>query len=322
MSVLTAWREKCIITCALTGSVTLPSLTPYLPITPDEISDEAKKACDAGAAVVHVHVRDPKTGMPTPNLEIWRETLEKIKAKTDVVVCCTTGGGPRDTAEERISVVPEFKPEMCSFNCESMNFTIFPIVEKIKEWKTKWEKPMALGSKAMVFQNSFKTLDHFVKTMYENDVKPELEIYSTSGIWNAGAMLRFGWLKFPIHMQFVLGILGGTGNTPWELVHMYNETSRLFGLKNFTWSVIGIGYPREFHLGAISATMGGHIRVGLEDNIYIAYDYEKKERVLAKSNAELVEKMVRIVNDLGREVATPDEARKMLGLKGLNKVNY
>ena len=322
MSVLTAWRDKCVITCALTGSVTLPSQTPYLPITPDEISDEAKKACDAGAAVVHVHVRDPKTGMPTADLGIWRETLEKIKAKTDVIVCCTTGGGAGMTTEERIAVAPEFKPEMCSFNCESMNFSIFPLAERIKEWKMPWEKPLVTMSKGLVFQNTFNDLELFVKTMYENDVNPELEIYSTSGIWNAGAMLRFGWLKFPIHMQFVLGVLGGTGNTPWELVHMYNEASRLFETRNFTWSVIGLGYPREFHLGAIAATMGGHIRVGMEDNIFVGFDYEKKERILAKSNADLVEKMVRIVNDLGREVATPDESRKMLGLKGLDKVNY
>ncbi|MBS7268977.1 MAG: 3-keto-5-aminohexanoate cleavage protein [Candidatus Freyarchaeota archaeon] len=316
MSVLTAWREKCIITCALTGSATFPSQTPYLPITPDQISDEAKKACDAGAAVVHVHVRDPKTGMPTADLGVWRETLTKIKSKTDVVVCCTTGGGAGMTPEQRISVVPEFKPEMCSFNVESMNFAVFPIAERIKEWKYPWEKPVVEMSKGLIFQNSFKDLEVFAKTMYENNVKPELEIYSTSGIWNAGAMLRFGWLKFPLHMQFVLGVLGGTGNTPWELIHFYDEAARLFGAQNFTWSVIGIGYPREFHLGAMSAIMGGHIRVGLEDNIYIGH------RELAKSNAELVAKMVRIVNELGRDVASPDEARKMLGLKGLNKVNY
>ena len=322
MSILTAWREKCIITCALTGSVTLPSQTPYLPITPDEISDEAKKACDAGAAIVHVHVRDPKTGMPTADLGVWRETLEKIKAKTDVVVCCTAGGGAGMTPEQRIAVAPESKPEMCSFNVESMNFPIFPLAERIKEWKYDWEKGLVEWSKGMVFQNTFKDLELFVKTMYENDVKPELEIYSTSGIWNTAAMLRFGWLKFPLHMQFVLGILGGTGNTPMEQMHFYNEASRLFGTENFTWSVIGIGYSREFHLGAMAAIMGGHIRVGMEDNIYVGYDPVKKERILAKSNAELVEKMVRIVNELGRDVASPDEARKMLGLKGLDKVNF
>nr|MDO8089043.1 3-keto-5-aminohexanoate cleavage protein [Candidatus Sigynarchaeota archaeon] len=205
---------------------------------------------------------------------------------------------------------------------ESMNFPIFPLAERIKEWKYDWEKGLVEWSKGMVFQNTFKDLELFVKTMYENDVKPELEIYSTSGIWNTAAMLRFGWLKFPLHMQFVLGILGGTGNTPMEQMHFYNEASRLFGTENFTWSVIGIGYSREFHLGAMAAIMGGHIRVGMEDNIYVRYDPVKKERILAKSNAELVEKMVRIVNELGRDVASPDEARKMLGLKGLDKVNF
>jgi uncharacterized protein (DUF849 family) len=316
VSVLTAWRDKCIITCALTGSATFPSQTPYLPITPEEISNEAKKACDAGAAVVHVHVRDPKTGAPSADLRVWRETLEKIKSKTEVIVCCTTGGGIGMTPEQRIAVAPEFKPEMCSFNVESMNFSVFPVAERITKWRFPWEKPTMEGTKGLIFQNSFKDLEVFIKTMYENNVKPELEIYSSSGIWNTGAMLRFGWLKPPLHMQFVLGVLGGTGNTPWELMHFYNEAARLFGTENFTWSVIGLGYPREFHLGAMSAIMGGHIRVGMEDNIYVAH------RELAKSNAELVEKMVKIVNELGRDIASPDEARKMLGLKGLDKVNY
>ncbi|MHA1606839.1 MAG: 3-keto-5-aminohexanoate cleavage protein [Candidatus Freyarchaeota archaeon] len=325
MAFLRAWREKLIITCALTGSATIPSQTPYLPITPDQIAEEAYRAWEAGAAVVHVHVRDPKTGMPTADLNVWRETLTKIKEKCDVVVCCTTGGGMGMTAEQRIAVVPEFEPEMCSCNTESMNFTLFPLAERIKEWKTEWEKPLLEASKDFVFKNTFADLETFLKTMYEHNVKPEFEIYGTNGIWNLGAYVQFGWAKFPLHMQFVLGVLGGTGPTVENLLHLKHTADMMFGPQNYTWSVIGVGYPAQFHLGAVAITMGGHVRVGLEDNIYVKYkikDGQVVDRVLAKSNAELVEKIVKIADELGREIATPADARRMLGLKGMDKVKF
>ena len=317
MAVTKVFRmPKLIITCALTGSAVFPSQTPYLPITPDQIADEAYKAYKAGAAIVHVHVRDPETAIPTADLNIWRETLTKIKEKCDVVICVTTGGGPGMTAEERIAVVPEFEPEMCSFDIESMNFGLFPLVDRIKEWKFPWEKPVIEMSKDFVFKNTFADLEIFAKAMREHNVKPEVEIYGTNGLYNTGFLLRTGQLDLPVHIQYVLGVLGGTYSTPYELVHLQTETHRILGPDNYTWSVIGIGYPAEFRLGAVAMTMGGHVRVGLEDNIFI------RRRVLAKSNAELVEKIRRIAEDLGREIATSDEARQMLNLKGIDKVKF
>jgi len=307
---------KLIITCALTGSAVFPSQTPYLPIKPDQIADEAYKAYKAGAAVVHVHVRDPKTGMPTADLKVWRENLTKIKEKCDVVICVTTGGGAGMTAEQRIAVVPEFEPEMCSFDIESMNFGMFPLVERIKEWKFPWEKPMIEMSKDFVFKNTFADLEVFAKAMREHNVKPEVEIYGTNGLYNTGFLVRTGQLDLPVHIQYVLGVLGGTHSTPYELIHLQTETHRMLGPDNYTWSVIGIGYPSEFYLGAVAITMGGHVRVGLEDNLYIKYGE------LAKSNAELVEKIRKIAELLEREVATPDDVRRMLNLKGIDKVKF
>lgn len=307
---------KLIITCALTGSATAPSQTPYLPITPDQIADEAYEAYKAGAAVVHVHVRDPETAMPTADLNVWRETLTKIKEKCDVVICTTTGGGMGMTAQERITVVPEFEPEMCSFDIESLNFSMFPLLERIKEWKFPWEKPMVEMSKDFVFKNTFADLEIFAKAMKEHKVKPEVEIYGTNGLYNTGFLVRTGQLDLPVHIQYVLGVLGGTYSTAYELMHLQTETHRWFGPDNYTWSVIGIGYPAQFHLGAVAITMGGHVRVGLEDNIYV------RRGKLAKSNAELVEKIRGISELFEREIATPDEARQMLGLKGIDKVKF
>jgi len=317
MAVTKVFRmPKLIITCALTGSAVFPSQTPYLPITPDQIADEAYKAYKVGAAIVHVHVRDPETGIPTADLNVWRETLTKIKEKCDAIICVTTGGGPGMTAEERIAVVPEFEPEMCSFDIESMNFGLFPLVDRIKEWKFPWEKPVMEMSKDFVFKNTFADLEVFAKAMREHNVKPEVEIYGTNGLYNTGFLLRTGQLDLPVHIQYVLGVLGGTYSTPYELVHLQTETHRILGPDNYTWSVIGIGYPAEFRLGAVAISMGGHVRVGLEDNIFV------RRRVLAKSNAELVEKIRRIAEDLGREIATSDEARQMLNLKGIDKVRF
>jgi len=311
-----ARMPKLIITCALTGSAVGPSQTPYLPITPQQIADEAYRAYKAGAAVVHVHVRNPEDGSATADLKIWRETLTKIKEKCNVVICPTTGGGFGMTAEQRIAVVPEFEPEMCSLDVESMNFSVFPIAEKIKEWKYPWEKMVVEFSKDFVFKNTFADLEVFTKTMKKHNVKPEVEIYGTNGLYNLGFLVRAGQLGFPVHIQYVLGVLGGTFSTAYELTHLQTETHRWLGADNFTWSVIGIGYPAEFHLGAVAMAMGGHVRVGIEDNIFVKY------KVLAKSNAELVEKIRKIAELFEREIATPDDARQLLGLKGMNKVKF
>ncbi len=308
--------EKLIITAALTGGVTLPSQTPYLPITPQQIAEEAYRAWEAGASVVHVHARDPKTGKPTPNLNVFREILTRIKEKCDVIICVTTGGALGMAREDRVAGVPTFKPEMASFNMGSINFSIHPILERIKEWKYDWEPEYAASTKDIVFRNTFEDLEYFLETMVKNDSKPELEIYDVGHLYNAAFLARKGILKPPVHMQFVTGVLGGIGNRIDDLYYLKNTADRLIGTGNFSWSVIGVGYPAQFHLGAMSIMMGGHVRVGLEDNIYI------ERRILAKSNAEIVAKTSQLAKLLGREVATPDETRQILGLKGIDKVNF
>jgi uncharacterized protein (DUF849 family) len=307
-------EEKIIITCAVTGSIHTPTMSPYLPLKPQEIAEEAVKAAEAGAAVVHIHARDPKTGIPTSDINVFREILSRIKEKSDVVICPTTGGGLGMTVEERIRVIPELKPEMASFNMGSMNFALHHLVEKFKEFKLDWEKQYLEMSKDFIFRNTFKDLEYVAKTFYENETKPELECYDVGHIYNAAYLLSTGVLKPPLHIQFVHGILGGIGTHLEDLMHMKRTADRLFG-ENFTWSVIGAG-RFEFSLCTVGLILGGHVRVGMEDNLYLS-----KGR-LAKSNAEMIEKMVRIARELGREPATPDEARKILGLKGKDKVNF
>jgi len=308
--------SKLIITCAVTGSDTFPSQTPYLPITPDQIAEAAYKSYKAGAAIVHVHARDPKTGMPTADLKTWRQILTKIKEKCDIICCITTGGAHTMTAEQRVAVVPEFEPELCSFNTESMNFAIFPLAERIKEWKFDWEKTFIEETKADVYRNSFCDLEVFAKTFKEHDVVPECEVYSTSGIYTTRYFIRQGLLPRPVHLQFVLGVLGGTEASAYELIHLQSDAHRVFGADNYTWSVVGVGFPRQFELGALAVMLGGHVRVGLEDNIFI------RRMVLAKSNSELVQEIRKIADMFGREVATVEETRKMLKLKGIDKVRF
>jgi uncharacterized protein (DUF849 family) len=310
--------EKLIITAALTGNVTLPTQTPHLPITPQQIAEEAKRCADAGAASVHVHGRDPKTSRPTTDPAVYREIATLIKEKSNVIVCITTGGTVQMTAAERIQVVPALKPELATFNMGSMNFSIHPIAKRYKDsdYKYPWEKEFAEGSKSWIFPNTFADIEHFCKTMIENNTKPEHEAYDVGHLYNMQYTVKSGLSKLPLWLQFVTGILGGIGSDLENIMYMKQTCDRLFGPENYKWSVIGAGYPAEFNMATLAIMMGGHARVGLEDNIYIS------KGVLAKSNAELVEKLVRIARELGREIATPDEARKILGLKGKDKVNY
>ena len=316
-----AYREKVIITCAITGSVHTPTMSPYLPITPEQIADEAVKAAEAGAAIVHIHARDPKTGMPSSDLNIFREILTRIKERSDVVICVTTGGGIGMTTEERIAVVPEFEPELCSFNMGSMNFALPPeVIKRIKVWKYDWEKVMAEMSQDFVFKNTFKDLRYFVKTMYEHGTKPECECYCESHLYNLWHLLREGTIKKPLWIQFCLGMYGGIGATIEDLVHMKETAERLFGPPgpdNWLWSALAAG-RWEFPICTAAAAMGGHVRVGMEDNLFL------KRGVPAKSNAELVEKMVHLIEEVvgWREIASPDDARRILGLKGKDKVKF
>jgi len=307
--------EKLIVTVAPTGSITVPAQTPYLPVTPDEIADEAVRAWEAGAAVAHIHARDPETGHPSADQELFGQILKKIKERCDIVICTTTGGGIGMTLEQRVAVVSNYRPEMASFNMGSMNFALYPVVRRMKEFKHGWERPYLEGSKDFVFKNTFTDLEYISQKMAEYGTKPELECYDVGHLYNAAQIVNDGFLKLPIHMQFVMGVLGGIMPSLENLMHMKRTADQLFG-SNYTWSVIGVGYPDEFYMGTLAIMMGGHVRVGLEDNIRVARGQ------LAEGNAPLVEKIVRIARELGREIATPDEARRMLGLKGKDKVGF
>jgi uncharacterized protein (DUF849 family) len=310
--------EKLIITAALTGNITLPTQTPYLPLTPQQIIDEAVRAGNAGAASVHIHGRDPKTGRPTTAPEVYREIAAGIKARSNVIVCVTTGGTADMTPAQRAQVVPALKPELATFNMGSINFSIHPIADRYKDedYQYPWEKEFALSTKDFIFRNTFGDIEKLCQIMQENDTQSEYEVYDAGHLYNLKFLVRRNIIKLPVWLQYVTGILGGIGSALEDVMYMKHTADRLIGSENYKWSIIGAGYPAEFHLATLAIIMGGHVRVGFEDNIFI------EKGVLAKSNAELVEKAVRIARELGREIATPDEARKILNLKGKDKVHY
>lgn len=300
--------NKRVISCAITGSIHLPTMTPYLPITPDQIAQNALDAADAGAAIVHIHARNPETGQPSPDLNIYRQILDQVTARNkDVVICLTTGGGAGMSVEQRVSVVPEFKPELASMNTGSMNWGMFPLLNKYKEFKFPWEGQYLNATKDFIFPNTFESMEKMCKIMDASGTKPELEAYDVGHLQNIAYLLQAGIVKPPITMQFVTGILGGIGSSPYDIMTMHQTADRLFGKGQYNWSVIGAG-KAEFPDAMMSLILGGHVRVGMEDNLYLS------KGVLAKSNAELVAKMVRMMADLDLEPATPDEAREMLVL--------
>ncbi len=305
--------RKVIITSALTGNIHVPSMSPYLPITPEQLIDEAIRCEDAGAAVVHIHARNPDDGKPTTSIKIYKEILSGIKARTNLVITPTTGGTATMTPEERIAVVRELKPEMATFNAGSFNFALYPVVKKIKEFKYPWEKEFLESTEGFIFSNTFTSLKVFCNAMEEVDTKPELEVYSVGQISNQSQLISEGFLKEPIYLQFVLGILGAIPATVDNLVYLINTAKKTFN--EFQWSVCAAG-RYQFPMGVVNMIMGGNIRVGLEDNLYISPGQ------LARSNAEQVEKAVRLAKELGLEIASSDDARSMLGLKGLDRVNF
>ncbi len=308
---------KLIVQVAITGADTVPSQSPYIPITPDEIVEECFKCRKAGAAAVHLHVRDPKNGKPSGSLDLWGEVLAKVKRKCpDLIIGVTSGGFYGATLEQRISVVTTFKPEVASFTPESVTTNLTGVIPRIKEFKYDWEKQYLAVTDDCVFGNTFKEIVYFARTMHENGTKPECEFFSTSGLYNTRALFRDGILREPIWMQFVLGAPGSTGAYPSEVLHLQTEAIRQLGPGKFNWSVVGVGYPRQYTLGALAIAMFGHVRVGMEDNIY------RRPGVLARSNAEMVEDIKAIAEIFGRELATPDEAREIVGLKGSEKVCF
>jgi len=307
--------QKVIVTAALTGSAHFPSMSPYLPITPEQIIKEGIKSAEAGAAILHIHVRNPENGMPSPDIDIFRTVLTGIKKASDAVICVSTGGGMGMSTEQRASTVTTFKPEIASLNFGSMNFSVFHVAEKIRDWKYPWERLGMLASEDYIFPNTFKTLREFLSLFAASGTKPEVEIYDLGMINNLAFMIGRGHIKLPVHIQFVTGTLGGVPSTVNSLVTLVNAAREALGEGNFTWSAIGAG-RFQMPICTVAMAMGGHVRVGMEDNLYLS------KGVLVKSNAELVEKIIRIMRELGLEPASPAEARDILGLKGLARANY
>lgn len=305
--------EKRIITAALTGSIHTPSMSPYLPVNAEQLIEEAVAVHNAGGAVAHVHVRDPETGMPNADQGIYRKIATEVKKRCDIILCFTTGGKLGEPVENRVKVASNLKPELTSLNAGSLNFALFHIVEGVQEWKYDWEKPYLEGTEDFIFPNTFKTMRQYIEIMNAHGAKPELEIYDAGMINNVAFLINKGVVKRPVYLQFVLGILGGIPATIENLAFLLETARKQIG--NFEFSVCAAGKD-QFPMCTASLLMGGHARVGLEDNLYL------EKGVLAKSNAEQVEKLIRIAKEFGIEPATSEEARKILHLKGLDKVNY
>jgi uncharacterized protein (DUF849 family) len=307
-------ERKVIITCAVTGAIHTPTMSPHLPITPAEIADGAIGAAKAGAAIVHLHARMPADGKPTQDPEVFKQFLPKIKATTDVVINLTTGGAPTMSVEERLQPALKLKPEVASLNMGSMNFGLYEMIARYKEWKHGWELPYLAGSDERIFKNTFKDIAHILQSCSGNDTRFEIECYDIGHLYTAAHFLDRGLVKPPLFIQSVFGIRGGIGPHPEDVLHMKRTADRLFG-DQYQWSVLGAG-RNQMYIATQSAVMGGNVRVGLEDSLWIG------KGQLAKSNAEQVSKIRRILEELGLQIATPDEARQILKLKGKNNVNF
>ena len=309
-----AEKRKVIITCAVTGAIHTPTMSPYLPITPDEVAEGAIGAAKAGAAIVHLHAREPKDGRPTQDPEMFKRFLPAIKAATDVVVNLTTGGAPTMSVEERLQPALKLKPEVASLNMGSMNFGLYEMIPRFKEWKHDWELPYLAGSDERIFKNTFKDIAHILESCSGNDTRFEIECYDIGHLYTAAHFLDRGLVKPPLFIQSVFGIRGGIGPHPEDVLHMKRTADRLFG-DQYQWSVLGGGRNQMF-IATQSAVMGGNVRVGLEDSLWLG------KGQLAKSNAEQVSKIRRILEELGLEIATPEDARRILKLKGKSNVNF
>ncbi|OWX98486.1 3-keto-5-aminohexanoate cleavage protein [Thioclava sp. IC9] len=306
--------DKVILTCAVTGAIHTPTMSDHLPITPDEIAEAAIGAAEAGAAILHLHARDPETGKPDQSAEAFAPFLGRIKQATNAVVNITTGGSPYMTVDERTKPAAQWAPEVASLNMGSMNFGFFPLLAKYKEFKHAWEREHLEGSRDLVFRNSFKDIEYVLETCYDNGTRFEFECYDISHLYNLAHFADRGLVKPPFFVQSVFGLLGGIGTHPEDVMHMKRTADRLFG-KDFRWSVLGAGKD-QFRIATQALSMGGNIRVGLEDSIWIS------RGKLAESNAQQVAKARALVEGLGLELATPDEAREMLALKGGDAVNF
>jgi uncharacterized protein (DUF849 family) len=299
--------EKAFISCAITGGMTVPGQSAAIPVTVEEIVDSAVAAHEAGAAIVHVHVRDPETGKPSAELGLFEDVIAGIRDRCSAIVQPTTGGGVGMTIDERARVLSACRPELASFNVGSFNFGIFQVRHRPE--MEPWEIDYLESTREYVFRNTFADTYRLAELFREAGTKPELETYDVGHLYNVAHLLEQGLLDPPLHIQFVLGVLGANAATLEQLLHMRRTATELFGAGAYTWSAAGVGYPGEFHLAATALMLGGHVRVGLEDNLRL--DLERR----AQSNAELVEKAMTLAPLLDREPATADEARAILGLR-------
>lgn len=306
--------NKIIITCAVTGSIHTPTMSPHLPVTAEEIAEAAIGAAEAGASIIHLHARDPQTGKPDQTPQAFEPFLKVIKQRSNCVVNLTTGGSPFMSVEERLRPAAMFQPEVASLNMGSMNFGLFPMLERYKTFKYEWEPQMLEASRDLVFRNSFKDIEYVLSTMSQSGTRFEFECYDTSHLYNLHHFLERGLVKPPLFVQTVFGLLGGIGSHPEDVMHMKRTADRLFGDK-YKWSVLGAGRS-QMPIAATAAAMGGNIRVGLEDSLWIA------KGKLAETNAHQVVQVRKIIEGLGLEVASPDEARVMLDLKGGDRVAF
>ena len=307
--------NKVIITCAVTGSVHTPTMSDYLPVTPDEIADQAIAAAEAGAAILHLHARDPDSGRPSPDPEVFMQFLPRIRAATDAIINISTGGGMPMTVNDRMQAALRAEPEMASLNMGSMNFGLFPAVTRYENWKHDWEPEFLESSRDFIFRNTFADIETLLRELGEKrGTRFEFECYDVGHLYNLAHFVDRGLVQAPLFIQFVLGILGGIGADPDNLMHMKRTADKLFG-DDYQFSVLGVG-RHQLPLVTMSATMGGNARVGLEDNLFL------DKGVLARSNAEQVTRMRGIVEGLSRGIATPAEARSMLGLKGADRVAF
>jgi len=309
-----ARARKVVITCAVTGAIHTPSMSPYLPVTPDEIATAAIEAAEAGAAIVHLHARDPVTGKPDQRPEAFAPFLSRIKQGTDAVVNLTSGGSPFMQIEERIGPSLAFEPELASLNMGSINFAFFPMLERFTEFKHAWEREHLEGSRDLIFRNSFKDIEYALTRLSETGTRFEFECYDVAHLYNLAYFADRGLAKPPFLVQTVFGIFGGIGAHPEDVMHMRRTADRLFG-DDYQWSVLGAG-RNQMPVAAMAAAMGGNVRVGLEDSLWIGAGE------LATSNAQQVRKVRTILEELGLEPATPDEARSLLGLKGGDRVRF
>lgn len=309
-----AQSRKVIITCAVTGSIHTPSMSPYLPITAQEIADAAVGAAEAGAAIVHLHARKPEDGRPDQTPDAFRAFVTDIRQRSDAVINITTGGAPTMTVQERMQPALQLKPEVASLNMGSMNFGLFPVLNRFKKFKHDWERSYLEGTRDLVFKNTFADIEFVLKAGTDNGTRFEFECYDTAHLYNLAYFLDRKLATPPLFVQTVFGILGGIGTHPDDVAHLKRTADRLFG-KDYLWSVLGAGRS-QMPIASLSAAQGGNVRVGLEDSLWDGPGQ------LARTNADQVRRVRKMLEALGLDIATPLEAREMLQLKGRNEVNF